>query len=94
MLTAAEKNLVAAAIALVTAYRSLAASWRSLGPSPQAFDDLVAETRRALKGIHSENSMSDADEIAAVETALALFDQELKPMLVIDGSRSASDLDP
>lgn len=90
----AEKNLLALTMTLITAYRSLAASWHSLGPSAEALDDLVADTRRNLKSMHSEHTMSDADEIAAVEIGLTFFDQVLKPEFLVDTSRDAPDLDP
>ncbi|PZP67766.1 MAG: hypothetical protein DI604_20435 [Delftia acidovorans] len=78
---------------LMTAYSELAIAWRERNPDNHASEEVADRIRHALKGMHSDNTMSDGDEVHAVERALAFFEDMLKPKLFKDYSPNKNEKD-
>lgn len=78
-----DNNIMTIMMTIITAYDAVAERWRETNPEDQASEELAEHIRRKLKGLHSENTMSDAEEVRVVETSLAVFEAMLKPQLFV-----------
>lgn len=78
-----DKSVALVMMTVITAFGAVAERWRDTNPDEQASEELAEHIRRALKGIHSDNTLSDAEELRAVETSLAVFEAMLKPQLFV-----------